>query len=77
MFYCSCRHAAFATYFGDALPKCVKGCDACESSRAVEKKVAGYRASIVRRSNYHTNAVKITAADYSDQYEGGRHGRKM
>ena len=32
-----CRHAAIATYFGDAQPSCDRSCDYCRDAAGVER----------------------------------------
>ncbi|VUZ45188.1 unnamed protein product [Hymenolepis diminuta] len=38
-----CRHAQFATYFGDDPPQCVDRCDVCATPTKVTQQLAGYK----------------------------------
>ena len=43
IFYCRCRHAQFAAYFGDDPPSCVNQCDVCTNPTKASQLLAGYR----------------------------------
>ncbi|CAG0891197.1 unnamed protein product [Darwinula stevensoni] len=71
----SCRHAAFAKFFGDELPSCSNQCDACSLPKDVEKRLQEFEESLLRKRNFFSNPLAITEED-ADLYGGGRNGQK-
>uniref|UniRef100_A0A1B6IWM1 DNA 3'-5' helicase n=1 Tax=Homalodisca liturata TaxID=320908 RepID=A0A1B6IWM1_9HEMI len=71
-----CRHAMFATFFGDEKPKCKKQCDVCSNKEAVEESLGsfcvggglprGSRTSFVTQEQWNSG--------YNDLYGSGRKG---
>ena len=81
--YCEkpqCRHAAFASHFGDPIPFCDKNCDFCKDKMATQRVVNEYK-------KYHLSIgfnAKPTSIAYEsvepckrDLYGGGKWGHKQ
>ncbi|KAJ6660364.1 hypothetical protein lerEdw1_017787, partial [Lerista edwardsae] len=71
----SCRHAAIARFFGDAIPQCNKCCDHCKNPAAVKKQVEALERS---SSGWSRTCIGPSASSWKDYdpdlYEGGRRG---
>ncbi|KAH0629493.1 hypothetical protein JD844_011590 [Phrynosoma platyrhinos] len=71
----SCRHAAIANFFGDAIPQCNKCCDYCKNSAAVKKQVEALEHST---NSWSRTCIGPSASSWNafdpDLYEGGKRG---
>ncbi|XP_060620657.2 ATP-dependent DNA helicase Q5 isoform X1 [Anolis sagrei] len=71
----SCRHAAIANFFGDAIPECNKCCDYCRNPAVVKKKVEALQQSTSGWSRTCTGPSASSWNSYDpDLYEGGKRG---
>ncbi|XP_072846637.2 ATP-dependent DNA helicase Q5 [Pogona vitticeps] len=70
-----CRHAAIASFFGDAIPQCNKCCDFCKNPAAVKRQVEAleHSTSSWSRTCIGPSTTAWNACD-PDLYEGGRRG---
>uniref|UniRef100_A0A1B6KN40 DNA 3'-5' helicase n=1 Tax=Graphocephala atropunctata TaxID=36148 RepID=A0A1B6KN40_9HEMI len=71
-----CRHAMFATYFGDEKPKCRKQCDVCSNKEAVEESLGSFLASggLPRGSSTSFVTQEKWNSGFNDLYGSGRKG---
>lgn len=65
-----CRHKLFATFFGDAIPKCVDKCDACKDKKLCKENIEKFQQ--ISSSSSLGTYNRMPDSDPIDLYEGGR-----
>ncbi|KAM5135161.1 ATP-dependent DNA helicase Q5 [Mantella aurantiaca] len=72
-----CRHAAFASYFGDVKPECKKCCDCCKNPQLVKKQIEQLQSLAVGKGRTHIEQPRAAPGPFGydrELYEGGRKG---
>ncbi|KAM5125444.1 ATP-dependent DNA helicase Q5-like, partial [Mantella aurantiaca] len=72
-----CRHAAFASYFGDVKPECKKCCDCCKNPLLVKKQIEQLQSLAVGKGRTRIEQPRAAPGPFGydrELYEGGRKG---
>jgi hypothetical protein len=73
----SCRHSAFAKYFGDDdIRPCSTSCDYCVNPKAVDKALAALDSNDLGTATGGFNRKRQGKDDGGELYEGGKHAYK-
>ena len=76
-FIIRCRHAFFASHFGERPPVCNKQCDFCSDFKALEKRKTLHVATKAKNVRVRVaEEEELYLLDAEDLYEGGKAGMK-